>query len=217
MTVSKIKSEGAYTTAGRMNHDVRTRKIVTAARRVFLQSGFEGASMDEVALEAGVSKRTVYNRYISKEDLFDDVVLEASEHLFGFSFDKPLDTPIQDYLTELGDLILSMRFAPDALSLLRNVYFRAYRMESLSQGYEKFGVEPVIRTMTDFLNAKADNQNTPHYDVTEAAWTFFTLIREPLETRLLTSADHQIDVADASRKQVRQAVSKFCKLYGFAS
>jgi TetR/AcrR family transcriptional repressor of mexJK operon len=49
-------------------------QILTGARRVFLRDGFAGASTDAIAAEAGVSKRTLYAYYPSKEDLFVDVL-----------------------------------------------------------------------------------------------------------------------------------------------
>ena len=43
--------------------------IIAAAREAFQQHGVEGTSMDKVAEIAGVSKRTVYNHFSTKEDL----------------------------------------------------------------------------------------------------------------------------------------------------
>jgi TetR/AcrR family transcriptional regulator, mexJK operon transcriptional repressor len=44
--------------------------ILEAATRVFLREGYEGASVDTIAAEAGVSKRTVYNHFGDKRELF---------------------------------------------------------------------------------------------------------------------------------------------------
>jgi AcrR family transcriptional regulator len=46
------------------------RRLLDAARRVFLQRGFHGASLDLVAEEAGFTKGAVYSRFASKADLF---------------------------------------------------------------------------------------------------------------------------------------------------
>lgn len=53
-------------------------KILSAAEKVFLRSGFDGANMDRVAGEAGVSKQTVYAHFKSKEALFIEVVEEMT-------------------------------------------------------------------------------------------------------------------------------------------
>jgi len=63
----------------------KRRAIVGAAVAVFGREGFARASMDAIAAEAGVSKRTVYNHFADKESLFLTVALEntvaLSEHL----------------------------------------------------------------------------------------------------------------------------------------
>ena len=49
--------------------------IVEAAAKLFLQHGFGDVSMDAIAAEAQVSKRTVYSYYQNKETLFGDIML----------------------------------------------------------------------------------------------------------------------------------------------
>lgn len=49
--------------------------IVQAATEEFRQHGFNGTSMDRVAAAADVSKRTVYNHFPSKEELFEAILV----------------------------------------------------------------------------------------------------------------------------------------------
>jgi AcrR family transcriptional regulator len=53
-------------------------KILNAGRDVFLRDGY-GASIDAVAAEAGVARRTVFNRFGSKEALFEAILLQSGE------------------------------------------------------------------------------------------------------------------------------------------
>ncbi|QAY60141.1 TetR/AcrR family transcriptional regulator [Microbacterium protaetiae] len=55
--------------------------ILTAARELFLRDGFERTSMDAVAAQAKVSKRTVYDYYGDKERLRVEVIDDAGESL----------------------------------------------------------------------------------------------------------------------------------------
>ena len=48
---------------------------MTAALRIFSQQGYERASVDEIAAEAGVAKPTIYNHFGTKEQLFRDVLI----------------------------------------------------------------------------------------------------------------------------------------------
>ena len=44
--------------------------IISAAIQIFIEEGFDNASMDRIAERANASKRTVYNHFPSKEELF---------------------------------------------------------------------------------------------------------------------------------------------------
>jgi TetR/AcrR family transcriptional regulator of autoinduction and epiphytic fitness len=62
--------------------------ILQAASAQFRSCGFDASSMDKIALEAGVSKRTVYNHFPSKEELFTATVMDIFE-----STAAEIDTP----------------------------------------------------------------------------------------------------------------------------
>ena len=51
--------------------------IAAAAIALFLRDGYERTSVDAIAAEAGVSKRTIYNRYGDKENLFLSVLRDS--------------------------------------------------------------------------------------------------------------------------------------------
>jgi AcrR family transcriptional regulator len=55
--------------------------IMDAAEKLFMQKGFENTSIDEVAKEARLTKRTLYQYFISKEDLFYAVALKGGRQL----------------------------------------------------------------------------------------------------------------------------------------
>ena len=49
-------------------------RIVRVAEKIFLRSGFNRVSMDDVARELGMSKKTVYSHFESKEELLRAVL-----------------------------------------------------------------------------------------------------------------------------------------------
>ncbi len=55
--------------------------LVDAAEKLFVQKGFENTSIDDVARDAGLTKRTLYQYFISKEDLFFAVALRGAKQL----------------------------------------------------------------------------------------------------------------------------------------
>ncbi len=51
--------------------------IVEAASRLFLERGFGSVSMDELAEAAGLARRTLYNQFTSKEEIFREMLLQG--------------------------------------------------------------------------------------------------------------------------------------------
>jgi AcrR family transcriptional regulator len=77
LVIKKMAKRGA---------ELRTEMLHTA-KAVFLETGFERASMDRIAAQAGTTKRTLYAHFTRKEDLFlavFDLVLDLQlDHLRG--------------------------------------------------------------------------------------------------------------------------------------
>lgn len=61
-------------TAPKRLTDLKRKAIIQAAINEFRASGFDLTSMDKIAATAGVSKRTVYNHFPSKEELFAEIL-----------------------------------------------------------------------------------------------------------------------------------------------
>jgi TetR/AcrR family transcriptional regulator of autoinduction and epiphytic fitness len=61
-------------TAPKRLTDLKREAIIQAAITEFRASGFDITSMDKIAATAGVSKRTVYNHFPSKEELFTEIM-----------------------------------------------------------------------------------------------------------------------------------------------
>ena len=92
--------------------DLKRKAIITAAAAEFRANGFEATSMDRIAAVAEVSKRTVYNHFPSKEELFAETIVqlfEASAAQQDLAYRSDVDVRVQ--LTEL--LRLKMRTLED--------------------------------------------------------------------------------------------------------
>ncbi|WP_164569017.1 TetR/AcrR family transcriptional regulator, partial [Pseudomonas viridiflava] len=89
----------------------RRTAIVETAASVFLELGYEGASMKEVSTRLGGSKATLYGYFASKEALFVAVVqLYATSHLYNAVADltakSDTGTTLEDKLLEFGRQML---------------------------------------------------------------------------------------------------------------
>ena len=69
-------------TARKRDTSKKRDSILDAAAQAFMDEGFDNASMDRIAEIAGASKRTVYNHFPSKEDLFRAVLNRFMEQAF---------------------------------------------------------------------------------------------------------------------------------------
>ena len=82
------------TTAQRLT-DRKREAILEAAIAEFRANGFETTSMDKIAARAQVSKRTVYNHFPGKEELFAEILMQlwessAEQRALIYRHDKPL-------------------------------------------------------------------------------------------------------------------------------
>ena len=60
----------------------KRQQIIEGARRVFIEMGFDAASMNDITREAGVSKGTIYVYFASKEELFEALIEEERSAIF---------------------------------------------------------------------------------------------------------------------------------------
>src|SRR5580693_7521198 len=112
--------------AGRVGRPPRERagevdaRILDAARRVFLQHGLAGASIDEIANIARAGKPTIYARFPNKVALFSAVVMRNVAAVAGrFEGHSPVGTTIEERLTDLGTTLLHWALAGDTVDLMR--------------------------------------------------------------------------------------------------
>ena len=115
----------------------KRRAIMQAATDVFLEHGYLGASMDEVATRAGVSKQTVYKQFHGKEHLFTEIILGTTTQVVGGfvrAFANTLDqaTDIDEAFRDLSHRFLDNLMQPDVLRLRRLVVAEADRFPEIS-------------------------------------------------------------------------------------
>src|SRR5262249_18234786 len=84
----------------------RQREIVRAATTVFREKGIAAATIDDIARAAGVDRATLYYYFGSKEDLFQEVVIDAVRDVMDLAehIDESSDPPSE----KLHTLILKL-------------------------------------------------------------------------------------------------------------
>jgi AcrR family transcriptional regulator len=107
-------------------------RILDAARQVFLDRGFEGASIEEIAGVARSGKPTIYARFRDKKALFTAAittyVVAKQGRLLNFS---PSGKSLEERLANIGEAILQEVLTPEWIGLLRLAIAEARRFPDL--------------------------------------------------------------------------------------
>ena len=113
--------------------------IREAAAALFLEKGYQGTSMDDVAAAAQISKQTIYTHFGSKEELFADLVLGNAERVEGFVSSMAgtvrgapdLDSGMRDLARQYIRIVMR----PEVLRLRRLVLGEVGRFPELARTY----------------------------------------------------------------------------------
>ena len=151
----------------------KRRQIIDGARKVFLDLGFDGASMGEIARAAGVSKGTLYVYFADKNRLFEAIVEEESleQGKLAFNFDPERD--VAAILMEFGRAYIQVLCRPGGGSAIRTVMAIAERMPEVGARFYTNVVAVTVARLADYLKARAKLDNLAIDDF-ELASTQFT-------------------------------------------
>lgn len=194
--------------------DVKETAIIDAARRAFLSKGFEAASMDQIALLAGVSKRTVYNRFRSKEELFAAAINESCKRLVPTDVeDIEAHLPPEEFIGQMARVIVHGIFSEESISLRRIATFEAGRNPALGRSFLEFGPRWLVRTCAESFRRMQERGVLKRGDPEVAVWQLGSLITEPLHTEVLLG-DPPRDLEAAIDAQIERGLQAFFVLYG---
>src|SRR5579871_1927892 len=131
----------------------KRRQILEGARKVFMDLGFDGASMGEIAKAAGVSKGTLYVYFADKCALFEAIVEEESveQGKVAFNLEPSRDPPTT--LHEFGTAYITMICRPGGGSAIRTVMAIAERMPDVGRRYYERVLEQTINRLATYLEA----------------------------------------------------------------
>ena len=190
----------------------KRRQIVEGARRLFLAQGFDAASMNAIAQEAGVSKGTLYVYFDSKEQLFEAIVeeqcCEQAEQIFAFGNDPD----VESVLTRLGGEFVRFLCRPGGITPLRTVIAIADRMPELGAKFYAAGPARGIANLKAYLQDQVAAGVLKPHDCEVAAAQFIdscgSLTLKPMLFKFAgPPGDAQID------RVVRMAVRMFIAAY----
>lgn len=193
----------------------RTR-IIEAARHCFAQQGYRDTSVEDIAAQAGVTKRTIYNLYPDKETLFRTAV-EASIDI-AETFIADLVAEIENVTHAAPDLPrLAVRLAQDVLlgpvtDLRRLVATEAAQFPDLAQRYRVGAPEAVLTALALAFAELTERGQLRATDAPVAAEHFaFLVMGADLDRRMLGAPAVP---PDRVRSRALAGAEAFLRAYG---
>jgi AcrR family transcriptional regulator len=158
----------------------KRRQIMDGARKIFMDLGFDGASMGEIARAAAVSKGTLYVYFADKCALFQAIVEEeALQHgQVVFTFDPARD--VETTLREFGRAYIQLLCRPGGGSAIRTVMAVAERMPDVGRRYYERVLDKSIKRLAGYLAAHVAPGDLAIDDCTLAAAQFMEVCKASL-------------------------------------
>ena len=137
----------------REQQEQRHEELLNVALDIFLEKGFEQTTMEEIATQVGMSKRTVYARYEDKGALFKAAVRRAIER-----YTVPRDAleavatdDLQKTLLAIARLRIANLARPVATKLQRILTAQSYRFPELFNAAFEEGTGPTVSFLSDLF------------------------------------------------------------------
>ena len=186
----------------------KRRQILDGARKVFMDLGFDGASMGEIARAAAVSKGTLYVYFADKSRLFEAIVeQEANEQgEIAFNFDPARD--VTTTLHEFGEAYIALICRPGGGSAIRTVMAIAERMPDVGRRYYERVLEKTINRLAAYLDAHAKLGELAIDDCPLAASQFMLMCQASLFLPFIFQA-----APPPSPERIRQVIDSAARMF----
>ena len=158
----------------------KRQQIIRGAEAVFTECGYEGASMSRIALQAAVSKGTLYNYFIGKSELFAAFVSQRAQVMLAEMFEPTAEPDdIAATLQQIARRMVGITLSPSSLVLYRIVVSEAGKFPDLAQIYWDSGPQRALGHMAVWLVEQMRAGRLRHADPEIAAGHFFALCQTP--------------------------------------
>lgn len=192
-------------------------QVVQGAREVFMADGFEGASVDDIARTAGVSKATLYSYFPDKRLLFMEVATTECRLMA----DRTLDligecAPPREVLSIAACHLVPFLLSPFAQQCFRICLAERDRFPELGRAFYASGPEMGREKLSEYFHEAIARGELVIDDVGMAADQFAELCRAKLWVRAVFGIQTEFSQAEIDDVVVN-AVDTFMARYGAES
>lgn len=189
-------------------------QVVAGARDVFMAQGFEGASVDLIAKEAGVSKATLYSYFPDKRILFVEVAKQecARQADRMLQIDRQ-DIPVREMLMGVAFGMMDFLTSPFAQRVFRICVAESDRFPELGQEFYKSGPLLMTNRLIAFFDHATARGELVIDDTQMAAMQLQELMKADVFIRMVFNIIEKPDSAEIERVTTA-AVDTFLARYG---
>lgn len=189
-------------------------QVLEGARMVFMSDGFEGASVDDIARAANVSKATLYSYFPDKRFLFMQVAKtecqrQANLAVATIDMDAPIGDVLHDIASEMVDFITS-EFGKQ---IFRICVGESDRFPELGREFYESGPMLIRNKLVNFFEKGVERGELKIDDIALAADQFHELAKTNLFPKLVFNIAEDFSVAEKERV-INGAVDMFMARYG---
>jgi AcrR family transcriptional regulator len=191
---------------------LKVRQILDGAREVFLNLGFDGASMGDIARAAGVSKGTLYVYFENKAELFSALIADERKHAKReFQLD-PQSPDVSADLRRYGRSLLAYIGRPRNIQSVRTVIAIAEKFPKVGQEFYRDGPQRGLEYLRSYLEAQVAAGRLRIDDCAMAARQLQVLFHTGVINELLYGVRSTPDESEVGRV-ADEAVATFMARY----
>jgi AcrR family transcriptional regulator len=172
----------------------KRQQILDGARRCFLAQGFDGASMNDIVDEAGVSKGTVYAYFPSKEKLFATMIFEDKRrHAERLAMLGDETRPVAEVLRDIALKLVTLFQTPESLAYLRLVVAASAKFPEIGRSFYEAGPAYTIGKIAAYLETKMADGTLKRRDPRLTAMQFVDLVQSGVTKPCLFGIESMAD------------------------
>jgi AcrR family transcriptional regulator len=192
-------------------------QVLEGARKIFLRDGFERASVDDIAREAGVSKATIYAYFPDKQLMFLEVArCECHRQTEEAEAMVASDVPVRVALTIAAERIAAFLMSDFGQRMFRIVVGEGERFPGLGREFYDYGPGLIHGRLVHHFGCYVEQGALRIDDLELAADQFAQLCKAGIQEKLLFGMAEQLTPEDV-RRSVHGAVDMFLARYGSAA
>ncbi|MDR3534124.1 MAG: TetR/AcrR family transcriptional regulator [Rhodopila sp.] len=188
-----------------LSNEDRRRVLIDAAETVFVRRGYHTATMDDVAHEAGMSKKTLYQIFPAKVALFEALIGERLSFMVQPMTDDGADpvAAVIKFMTDMATAVLS----PGLLAITRLMIADASRSPEIGSALQR---QLSFNSLEQWLGRQNASGKLKVGDPYEAAGMLYGIVMGDLTIRLLLSIE-TLPTPEQIRSRVERATRIFLK------